>query len=181
MASASKSTKLAPTFNSNPTDNPPPAAAKASSDLPGNTSKLARTSDRSISGNNQTSIANQPKSPQDFGNDFGGIPGNNTRIAQSNSGVIQGNLANSDGGNRRSSPLSATTSTGTDGKPGNMATGIRNRVSIQCLRNCEIRYPDELENSDIGKDKILVKVTIDPNYPRSDRGFSCKSAWSEFW
>jgi TonB family protein len=163
LASASKLTKLAPTFNSDPTDHPPAAAAELSYDLPGHTSKLAQTPDRSISGNNQTSIANQPKSPQGFGNDFGRIPGNNTQIAQSNSGVNQGNLANSDGDNQRSSPLSATTRTGTDGKPGNMATGSRNRVSIQCLRNCEIRYPDELENSDIGKDKILVKVTIDPN------------------
>ena len=49
------------------------------------------------------------------------------------------------------------------GTPGNIATGSKNRVSIQCLRNCEIRYPDELENSDIGKDKMLFKVTIDPN------------------
>ena len=36
-------------------------------------------------------------------------------------------------------------------------------MSIQCLRNCEIRYPDSLETSDTGKDKILVKVSIDRN------------------
>ncbi len=112
---------------------------------------------------------------------IGGAPGNNTRIAGSNGGGKElGNQNNQTalgGGNRRSPSLGNTTGGGNDngssnngdnlgdlgGKPGNVATGSKNQATIQCLRNCEIRYPDELENSDIGKDKILVKVKIDPN------------------
>ena len=47
--------------------------------------------------------------------------------------------------------------------PGNTARGSDRKLSIQCLRNCEIRYSEDLESSDTGKDKILVKVTIDAN------------------
>jgi TonB family protein len=111
-----------------------------------------------------------------------GAPGNNSRIARSNGGGkeggSQGNQTALGGGNRRSPSLGSeiggggnnsgngSGNSGDDfggGTPGNVATGSRNPATIQCLRNCEIRYPDELENSDIGKDKILVKVTIDPN------------------
>ena len=109
---------------------------------------------------------------------IGGAPGNNTRIAGSNGGGkglgSQGNQTGLGGGNRRSPSLGNGTGSGNGngsgnsgddlgGAPGNVATGSKNQATIQCLRNCEIRYPDELENSDIGKDKILVKVTIDPN------------------
>ncbi|WP_373545879.1 TonB family protein [Chamaesiphon sp.] len=116
---------------------------------------------------------NRPNSNRDL---MGGTPGNNTQNARNNGGdnsVKLGDQTNLGGGNRQGSIGSS--SNGNDngssggsnksgtGTPGNMATGSSNRVSIQCLRNCEIRYPDELESSDIGKDKILVRVTIDPN------------------
>lgn len=110
---------------------------------------------------------------------IGGAPGNNARIAGSNGGGkglgSQGNQTGLGGGNRRSPSLANATGGGNGngsgnsgddlggGAPGNVATGSKNQATIQCLRNCEIRYPDELENADIGKDKILVKVTIDPN------------------
>jgi TonB family protein len=47
------------------------------------------------------------------------------------------------------------------GKPGNIATGGNKQLSIQCLSNCDIKYPDNLEDADTGKNKILVRVTID--------------------
>jgi TonB family protein len=45
--------------------------------------------------------------------------------------------------------------------PGNIAAGGNRKLSIQCLNNCEIKYPNQIEDADTGKDKILVKVTID--------------------
>jgi TonB family protein len=124
---------------------------------PANTSKLAQTPEREIIGEDRT------KSP----------PGNNTQIIQNNS-VKLGNQTNLGEGDRRKSSIGSglnsndnSNSGGSNqpsvGTPGNITTGNSKRVSIQCLRNCEISYPDELENSDIGKDKILVKVTIDPD------------------
>jgi TonB family protein len=116
----------------------------------------------------------RPNSNRDI---MDGTPKNNTQTARNNGGnnsVKLGNQTNLGGGNQRNSSIGSglngndnSNSGGSNkpsaGTPGNIATGSRNRTSIQCLRNCEIRYPDELENSDIGKDKILVKVTIDPN------------------
>lgn len=132
--------------------------------------------------NNQVGLGENPPQRSEIDTNFrnksnedpiGGVPGNNTQIARNNSVKLE-NQPNLGGGNRQNSSIGSG-SNGNDngnsggnnkpgaGTPGNMATGSSNRVSIQCLRNCEIRYPDELENSDIGKDKILVKVTIDPN------------------
>lgn len=105
------------------------------------------------------------------------VPINNTQIAHNHggdNGVKLGNQTNLGGSTQQNSSIdsglngndlnnSRVSNKPSAGTPENIATGSRNRVSIQCLRNCEIRYPDELENSDIGKDKILVKVTIDPN------------------
>jgi TonB family protein len=48
-----------------------------------------------------------------------------------------------------------------NGSSGNIATGSSKQLSIQCLSNCEIKYPDNLEDADTGKNKILVRVTID--------------------
>jgi TonB family protein len=196
---------------------------------PGNPSKLARATDRSPVGNNQTNFTDRPKLPPGLGDnlgslpndaptssdDFGGTPGNNTRMANNNptatpsnnnqTGLannstnrsgINTNFANSGGDDRTnsnddamggmpgnntriarsnsgkdpriSSPGSGLNNNngngnGSGGTPGNIATGSKTQATIQCLRNCEIRYSDELADSEVGKDKILVKVTIDAN------------------
>ena len=243
-APSNRASKLAPNPAPDREDNPDPDRDLAPSS-PGSTSKVARTPDRSPSGDNQTNLKRQSQSPPAFGGDFGstdpapsnddfagapgnntrlanniptaapannnqvglgnypqrgsmganfgsgggdnpggaeeavsGAPGNNTRIARSNGGGngvgSQGNQTGLGGGNRRSPSLGNSTGGGSgkssgnggddlSGTPENVATGSSNKATIQCLRNCEIRYPDELENTDIGKDKILVKVTIDPN------------------
>ncbi len=246
-ATTSKLAKLIP--NSSTNDNP--SNDEFIPSQPGNTSKLARTTERSPASNNQTNLATGNKVPQGLGNDFGatesnpspinedfgsgtpgnntriasnskatnpstnsnqvgltassspknpglgsnfggsdnpggdndpisGTPGNNTRIARSNSGGngVSGTSANQTGlggSSRRNPSLSGgnldgngnSNSGGSDrlgsGLPGNIATGSKNQLSIQCLRNCEIRYPDSLETSDTGKDKILLKVSVDPN------------------
>ncbi len=233
LAPSSKLPKLAPNPVPDNENNSAPNEELAPSS-PGSTSKVARTPDRSLGSNNQTSLTPQPKSPPKFGDDFGaadpstppssddfaGTPGNNTRIAANipatapataNNQVGLGNspqrgsiganlgggggdspsgaeeaisgapgnnarIAGSNGGGKGLGSQGNQTSLGGEngngsgnsgdalgGAPGNVATGSKNQATIQCLRNCEIRYPDELENSDIGKDKILVKVTIDPN------------------
>ncbi len=146
---------------------------------PGSTSKLDRSS---LGNNNKTSLPTQPQSPPSLGDNVrstassppsssDGIartPAATTQIARSSSG---GNEAGSPstqtglgGGDRRSPSLENGNSGDNLGSTsGNIATGSTSKATIQCLRNCEIRYPDELAAGDIGKDKILVKVTIDPN------------------
>ena len=247
----SKLAKLAPDTT---TDNQP-SNDEFIPNQPGSTSKLARATDRSPAGNNQTNLAPGTKSPPGLGTDFdrtdsnpassnddfgsgtpgnntriarnskttnsdpnanqtglggnraarnpgfganfgeiggsnnpsgdndsiGGTPGNNTRIARSNGGGngvngTGGNQTGLGGGNRRNPSIGGSLdgngsgnslSGGSDelgsGVPGNIATGSKNQLSVQCLRNCEIRYPDSIEASDTGKDKILVKVSIDRN------------------
>jgi len=188
----SKLAKLIP----NPSTDDNPSNDEFIPSQPGNTSKLARTTERSPAGNNQTNLATGNKVPQGLGNNFGatesnpspinedfgsGTPGNSTRIARSNSGGtgVSGTSANQTGlggGSRRNRSIgsnldgngSGNNNSGSSdelgsGLPGNIATGSKNQLSIQCLRNCEIRYPDSLETSDTGTDKILLKVSIDPN------------------
>jgi TonB family protein len=181
LNSTNKPPKPALNPSKDPSENiPTPRELKP--DTPANSSKLAQMPDRSIIPGN-----NQPKSPSGFSSGFGsiepttpptkdnlgGTSGNNPQIANNiqtavsmsnNHRVVPGN-------NDSNLPLTPSgsglnsngTGTGNGDTPGNIATGNNNQVSIQCLRNCEIRYPDELETSDIGKDKILVRVTIDPN------------------
>lgn len=173
MHPTSKLAKLAPKFIPDPTNNLP-TDRKLTPSSPDNTSKLAQTPEREILSEDRT------KSPPELASDLGSLtkpldkkvvpnsppgndnlteaPKNNTQIANNNrQGSIGSGSNGNDNGNSGGSNKPGT------GTPGNMATGSSNRASIQCLRNCEIRYPHELENSDIGKDKILVKVTIDPN------------------
>lgn len=112
---------------------------------------------------------------------IGGAPGNSTRIARgsggggkSGTGNNQTGLGGGKGGRQTGSQFGSLDGTGNSdsysdtngndelgtGTPGNVATGSSNRLSIQCLSNCEIKYPDNLEATDTGKDKILVKVTM---------------------
>jgi TonB family protein len=149
---------------------PAPANNNSPVNLGGNLPKRSAI-DTNISNRNS---GDRPNRDRDL---MGEVPINNTQTARNNGGdnsVKLGNQPNLGGGNQRNSSIGSglngndnSNSGGSNkpnaGTPGNIATGSRNRTSIQCLRNCEIRYPDELENSDIGKDKILVKVTIDPN------------------
>jgi TonB family protein len=163
--------KLAPNSIPDRTDDPP-TDGKLIPSWPGNTSKSAQTPEREILIGDRNS-GNRLNPDRDL---IGGTPGNNTQTARNNggdNGVKLGNQTNLGRGNRQGSIGSGVngndnSNSGSSNKPGtgthgNIATGSKNRVSIQCLRNCDIRYPDELENSDIGKDKILVKVTVNPN------------------
>jgi TonB family protein len=119
-----------------------------------------------------------------------GTPGNNGRIARDSGGIGNGGNGtgtgsnrtglgggSGKGGRRTGSQFGSSGGTGNSdsysdtngndelgtGTPGNIATGGNNQLSIQCLSNCEIRYPDNLEVTDTGKDKMLVKVTINAN------------------
>ena len=120
--------------------------------------------------------SNPVPSNDDFGS---GKPGNNTQIDSNNKATNPDpniNQTGLGGGNRRNPSIggnleakgSGNSPSGGSGElrsgiPGNIATGTKSQVSIQCLRNCEIRYPDSLETLDTGKDKILVRVSIDRN------------------
>ena len=187
--------------NFDPTDNNPASVNDDfGSGTPGNNTRIASNSKPTNSepNANQTGLGrNTSAKNPGFGANFGEIggsnnpggdndsigstPGNNTRIARSNGGGngvngTGGNQTGLGGGNRRnpsigggldgngsgSSPSGGSDELGS-GVPGNIATGSKNQLSIQCLRNCEIRYPDSLETSDIGKDKLLVKISIAPN------------------
>jgi TonB family protein len=85
-----------------------------------------------------------------LGEDVGGKENRQNGSPGGNKGTGNGGLSNSSGND----PL------GTE-KPGNIATGGNKQLSIQCLSNCDIKYPDNLEDADTGKNKILVRVTID--------------------
>ncbi len=174
LAPASKPAKLATNLIPDSTDNPP-TAEKLISNLPISTSKSVQPMDRSIPiPIINKSSGDRPNRDRDI---LGEAPSNNTQIARNNGGdnsVKIGNQTNLGGSNQQNSPIgtglkgnnnsnSSDSNQPNTGTSGNIATGSKSRVSIQCLRNCEIRYPDELENSDIGKDKILVRVTIDSN------------------
>jgi TonB family protein len=91
------------------------------------------------------------------------------------------NLGNNNGGNNSTQKNSASPSLGSNnkspsdnngggsnrnnsGKPNsNQPTGNSNRSVTKCVRNCTIKYPDEFQDSDVGKGKISVRVTIDGN------------------
>jgi TonB family protein len=146
-----------------------PANSSNQTGLAGGTSKNNRI------GANFDGIGGEMNSSND--ESIVGTPGNSSRIARSQSGgngVGQNQASLSGGGGKK-----RTTSLGGDsngsgagignndefsgGAPGNIAAaGKPQAASIQCLRNCEIKYPDTLADADMGKDKILVKVTIDP-------------------
>jgi TonB family protein len=91
------------------------------------------------------------------------------------------NLGNNDGGNNSTQKNPSPPSLGSNnkspsdnngggsnsnnsGKPNsNQPTGNSNRSVTKCVRNCTIKYPDEFQDSDVGKGKISVRVTIDGN------------------
>ena len=144
-----------------------------------NQTSLASNSGKSNNLGNNLSGGSNNNSPENDEPIGSGTPGNSSRIARSNSGAKTGSISNQTSlgnGSRQGRSLGGSlgdTSTGTSnsagngsddlgaGSPGNIATGSKNEMKIQCLRNCEIKYPDNLEDADMGKDKILVKVTID--------------------
>ena len=115
-------------------------------------------------------VSNHPSGDNDS---IGGTPGNNTLITRNNGGGngVNGTGVNQTGlggGNRRNRSIGDNLDGNGSDKlgsevPGKIVTGSKKKLSIKCLRNCEIRYPDHLKTSDIGKDKIWVKVSIDRN------------------
>jgi TonB family protein len=119
------------------------------------------------SGNSSQVMPNNSGSGADSNNQTGmgkgngrGKSGGNGRATDnrqygSPEGTI-GGTANSD----KSSNSNSNKELGTS-PPGNVAAGGNRKLSIQCLNNCEIKYPNQIEDADTGKDKILVRVTID--------------------
>jgi TonB family protein len=119
------------------------------------------------SGNSSQVMPNNSGSGADSNNQTGtgkgngqGESGGNGRATDnrqygSPEGTI-GGTANSD----KSSNSNSNKELGTS-PPGNVAAGGNRKLSIQCLNNCEIKYPNQIEDADTGKDKILVRVTID--------------------
>jgi TonB family protein len=103
-------------------------------------------------------INNQPVAGG--GNGRGGSDGNGSGAENRQNGSPGGTVGGTGNGNRANNS-NGNNPLGT-GKPGNIATGSTKQLSIQCLSNCDIKYPDNLEDVDTGKDKILVRVTIDP-------------------
>lgn len=156
-------------IGANPTSIPSASNQTSLAGTPGKSNNLGAN----FGGGNNN---NSPENDEPIGS---GTPGNSSRIARSNSGGKTDSSSNQTSlgnGSRQGRSLGGSlggTSTGTSnsagsgsddvgaGSPGNIATGGRNEAKIQCLRNCDIKYPDNLEDADMGRDKILVKVTID--------------------
>ena len=108
----------------------------------------------SIPGNNQRIATSNPKLSQPANNSTSGALGTNSQRRKSALGsTFNSNNSNVEPSGDREESIG--------GVPGNMAKANNSPLSIQCLRNCEIRYPDDLESADTGKDKILVQVSID--------------------
>jgi TonB family protein len=131
--------------NSSPGNNQPIATSKAPAPVASNGTGLASNPNKSKHSVNFDSLGGSSESPNSSDELGGGLPGK---------------MANSLGGSSES-PNSSDKLGG--GLPGKMATGSNRSLSIQCLRNCEINYPNNLEDSEAGKDKILVNVTVDAN------------------
>lgn len=142
------------------------------SGAPGNNTRIARSSGGIGNGGNGTGGKGNGNGT---GNGTG--TGNQTGLG-GGGGTGSGGTGTGKGGGRRTGSQFGTLdgtgngnsysdTNGNDelgtGTPGNVATGGINKLSIQCLSNCEIRYPESLEATDTGKDKILVKVTMNAN------------------
>ena len=139
-----------------------------SSGAPGNNTRIARSSGGIGNGGNGTGGKGNGNGT---GSNQAGLGGG------SGSGVTGTGTGTGSGGRRTGSQFGTLDGTGNGnsysdtngndelgtGTPGNVATGGINKLSIQCLSNCEIRYPESLEATDTGKDKILVKVTMNAN------------------
>ncbi len=83
--------------------------------------------------------------------------GNGSGSNSNGSGKPNGNSAT---GNNNSNGSGSNDSS--SDKPNGNSTGNNNdKSATQCLRNCSIKYPDEFQNSDVGKGKISIRVTID--------------------
>jgi TonB family protein len=145
-----------------------------------NQTSLASNSGKSNNFGNNFGGGSNNNFPENNDEPIGGNPpGNSSRIARGSSGVKNASANNqtslSGSGRQGRSSLggslngaAAGAGSGGDeivdiGSPGNIASGSRNESRIQCLRNCDIKYPENLEDAEVGKDKMLVKVTIDAN------------------
>jgi TonB family protein len=119
------------------------------------------------SGNSSQTAPSNPGSSADSNNQTGtgkgngqGESGGNVRATDNRQyGSPEGTIG-STGNSDKSSNSSSNKELGTS-PPGNVAAGGNRKLSIQCLNNCEIKYPNQIEDADTGKDKILVRVTID--------------------
>jgi TonB family protein len=164
-----------------------------SASTPGNNKRIATNTNPALpSSDNQTGLAGDRASKRGVNSAFtGGIediantddisastPGNNKRVATNTNPAPASSSANSTGlrgKGRRNGSIAKNFGVGDgvavgdgidelgSGTPGNVATGSNRQLSIQCLQNCEIRYPENLQDNDTGKDKILVKVSINAN------------------
>ena len=166
-----KPTKTVPKVDMSGGDDPPSDSDDFSAGMPVNKMPITNNSqtpnvpvDRSQASLDRSkigSINNSSSSSRD-------IPGNSQRIASGNGGGNSKNPPRLSGENQSSSNVNPHGNGGEKDRQNsslseNIATGSNRKLSIQCLRNCEIRYPENLEASDTGKDKILVKITIDAN------------------
>lgn len=113
-------------------------------------------------GGNSSTIQNNGNSPL-LGNNSGNSNHNENSPNSSNS---EARLNSNDGGDSNHSNGGNGSNSNNSNKPnGNSSSGNNNNAKsiTQCLRNCTIKYPDKFQDSDVGKGKISVRVTIDGN------------------
>ncbi len=71
--------------------------------------------------------------------------GTNNGVPTGNPGAVNGTIAN-------------------EGKTSNnLSTGAAGNAGLQCIKNCQIAKLQDLQDSDGGKDRLRIRVTIDAN------------------
>jgi TonB family protein len=119
--------------------------------------KTPTTDDFARSSNNQSGLANKPTGGGKLGTRLGGnTPSANTANDGEPNGVAQGNSWRG----ARAEP-----GAGLPPNPGNTSgddPGSGKAFGLQCINRCEISGLTDLDDRDGGKDKLRIKIAIDP-------------------
>ncbi len=92
-------------------------------------------------------------------------PANGNSIAPTNP---SGDRAATKNGTSTGNPGAVNGTNNSDGKTNgttgnNSSTGSAGNAGLQCIQNCQIARLQDLQDSDGGKDRLRIRVTIDPN------------------
>jgi TonB family protein len=119
--------------------------------------KTPTTDDFAGANNNQSGLANQPTGGGKLGTRLAGnTPSSHTASDGDPSGVAPGNSWRG----ARAEP-----GAGLKPNPGNSGgddTGSGKTFGLQCINRCEISGLTDLEDRDGGKDKLRIKIAVDP-------------------
>ncbi len=74
-----------------------------------------------------------------------------------------GSNSTSSADNNKPHPISQDGTNGNSPTSSNTTAGTPGKSSLQCIKNCEITKLQDLEDSDGGKDRLRIRIVVDPN------------------